>query len=146
LSKNPEIQFKFCIFNGNKALGDEQIAKETISLLPQQNVSVVPYTNNVKSVWDEMKKCELIFSTRLHASVFACDADIPFVLIEYYRKCADFVKDVGYSDDLRIYDAEFPSEQVVGNILSILDRNYNSPSNIQETIKRARLNFTEIKL
>ncbi|MBA5629199.1 polysaccharide pyruvyl transferase family protein [Moheibacter lacus] len=146
LSENPEIHFKFFIFNGNKKIGDEQLTKEIISQLPQQNISVIPYMNNVKSVWQEIKNCDFIISTRLHASVFACYANVPFVLIEYHRKCADFLMDIGYDENRRVYDAQKPAGEVTDGILSILAGNYRYPSNIQETIERARLNFTKIRL
>jgi len=146
VSKNQNIHFKFFIFNGNTQIGDEQITLETASSLNQQNVSVVPYSGNVKSVWNEIKQCDFVLSTRLHASIFACYAKVPFMLIEYHRKCSDFLEDVGYENGLRVFDAERSAKSVADDILSILNGKFNIPSNLYQTIERARLNFTEVSL
>lgn len=146
IAQHNNIQFKFFIFNGNKSIGDEELTNEMIAKLSNENIEVIPYLNSVKSVWDEVKSCDFMFSIRLHASVFACYANVPFMLVEYHRKCSDFLEDVGYNEDLRVFDAEISVEKAANNILSILEGNYKPPHNIKNTIERARLNFTEIKL
>ena len=146
LAQNKNIHFKFFIFNGNKTIGDEELTHKIIAKLPSQNITVVPYLNSVKSVWDEVKSCDFMFSIRLHASVFACYANVPFMLVEYHRKCSDFLEDVGYNEDLRVFDAEKSPKQAANEISSILEGNYNFPDKVEDTKERARLNFTKISL
>ncbi len=146
LAENKNIHFKFFIFNGNKSIGDEKLTHEIISKIPTQNISVVPYLNSVKATWDELKSCDFMFSIRLHGSVFACYADIPFILVEYHRKCGDFLEDVGYDSQQRVYDGNVSANETAQNIISCLNGNYKKPIKIQETIERAKLNFTKITL
>lgn len=146
LSKYENIQLKFFIFNGHSTMGDEALTLETAALIPEEKVTILPYSKNIKFVWDEIKKCDYMFSTRLHASVFSCYAGVPFTLVEYHRKCGDFLEDIGYDDQKRVFDAEVSVNECVQNIISDINGSYKTPVKIQETIDRARLNFTEIKL
>lgn len=146
LSKNNNFHFKFFIFNGNQKIGDEKLTHETISKIKSDNISILPYTGNVQKVWDEIKTCDFILSTRLHASIFSCYANIPFMLIEYHRKCTDFLQDIGYDKGLQIGDAQSDTQSVYENIIQILDGKYNYPTNLENTIERALLNFTKVQL
>lgn len=146
LSKNEKAHFKFFNFNGHDVIGDERITHEIMSQLPQNRITYIPYLGNVQLVWDEIKTCDIMISTRLHASIFACYADVPFVLIEYHKKCSDFLLDIGYDPDLRVYDAQIPPIETAMNIAKILEGEYSVPCSLADTKERARLNFTKISL
>lgn len=146
LSQNSEIHFRFFNFNGNDIIGDESLTREIMSHLPKEASSYIPYLGNVKLAWDKVKECDVMISTRLHASVFACYANIPFLLIEYHKKCSDFLQDVGYHDEYRVLDGEVSPFEVVKTVDKMLDGEYIAPTNLNETIAKAKLNFTEVIL
>jgi len=144
-----DVKFRFFIFNGNAGVGDEEvtlrlIAKLKIKGLDDTNYEVIPYLADVKQTWVKIKECDLIISTRLHASIFACFADVPFFLIEYHKKCADFLNDVGYHRDYRLFDGSRNIDEVVYDVGKILfDGGYKYPVNKLVSEKKALLNFTE---
>ena len=146
LSENPEIRFRFFIFNGNPALGDEKI---TFDLIKQVNTAgnlnyeVKPYQPDVQKTFESIAECDVVLSVRLHASIFACYSKTPFFLLEYHRKCSDFLDDIGQDVRYRINEGETSVTSVVNEVRTILfDQFYVRPTNITETIERARLNFT----
>ncbi|MGI9527376.1 MAG: polysaccharide pyruvyl transferase family protein [Weeksellaceae bacterium] len=146
LAKNEKNYFKFYIFNDNQQIGDHQITAEMTSLLPTGQFEIVPYSEVTRTTWQDIKSCDFMFSVRLHASVFACYANIPFMLIEYHRKCADFLEDVGYDTNLRVFDGIRDPNEVVRDIENILNGAYRYPINVNQTIERAKLNFNEVVL
>ncbi|MDG4949423.1 polysaccharide pyruvyl transferase family protein [Weeksellaceae bacterium KMM 9724] len=146
LAKNKEYSFKFFIFNGNKHIGDERLTHSVASLLPKEQYEIVPYSKTTLSTWREIQACDFMFSTRLHASIFACYAGVPFMLIEYHRKCSNFLDDIGYDKNARIYDGEKNPEEVAQDIARFVSGDYTFPSHVNETIERAKLNFTQVQL
>lgn len=146
LSKNKNYRFKFFIFNGNQIIGDKQLTDEmTISLYDDQ-FEIIPYSGNTLTTWKDIKSCDFMLSTRLHASIFACYAQVPFMLVEYHRKCNDFLNDIGYEKSARIFDGERKVTEVVFDIENFLNGKYIAPTHVNSTIERAKLNFTEIRL
>lgn len=108
------------------------------------NFEVVPYLEDVELTYFKIQECDLVISTRLHASIFACFAQVPFFLIEYHRKCADFLDDVGQNDKYRLFDAEKNTTDFVHEVNSILiDKNYTAPTNTAYAMEKALLNFTK---
>lgn len=146
LKKQKNILFRFFIFNGNSILGDEKLTLEIISKLNIDNdfnFELIPYLSNVEETFNKIEECHTVISTRLHASIFACYANVPFFLLEYHRKCTDFLEDIGQFDKYRIYDGQKNIYEVVEEIQNIMDNNsYTPPLYIEETKQRALLNFT----
>lgn len=65
------------------------------------------------------------------------------MLLEYHQKCTDFLLDVGQSSKYFIGDGDKDVIEVVEQIKGILyDKQYTLPINIDDTITRAKLNFT----
>ena len=143
------VKFKFFIFNGNPVSGDEEVTMQLIAKLKHSglnNFEIIPYINEVKKVWAEIKKCDLIICGRLHAGVFACFANVPFLMLEYHRKCTDFLDSIGYNKDYRAFDAERNIVEFVDVAYNILfNNNYKYPLNKSVCEKKALLNFTETK-
>jgi polysaccharide pyruvyl transferase WcaK-like protein len=146
LQQNEQLHFRFFIFNGHASMGDEALTRELISKLAQQpgfSYEIVPYLANVAQTYRAVAECDLMFSTRLHASIFACYAGVPFFLNEYHRKCADFLEDVGQAAAYRLYDAQRSSSEVAQLFLEQLQPAvYQPPAHLAETRARALLNFT----
>lgn len=142
LIKHTEGILKVFIINGNSATGDLAVSKQLIKDVPEDRIIWVPYLANVKKTWDEIESCDVMISTRLHASVFACYAKVPFFLIEYHKKCTDFLEDVGQNEIYKIGDAEQPIGAVVNCVKDILSEKYIAPKSLIETVERSKLNFS----
>lgn len=142
------VRFRFFVFNGNSTVGDEKLtnmmARELIRI-GMLNVEIIPYNPNVFETWIKIKECSIVISSRLHAAIFACFGNVPFFLIEYHRKCSDFLDSVGYQKDLRLHDANFDIDDTANKIENILSKNtkFNEPSVYKMAITKALLNFTE---
>lgn len=149
LAKNNAYRLCFFVFNGSSLNGDLSLTREMIEKLKSigfHNYEIVPYLGHVQNTWTEIKKCDLVISTRLHAGIFACYANIPFFLVEYHRKCTDFLEDVGQNDKYRIFDADFSVAEIHKEINEILmNDNYLKPTKIYETQQLSTKNFTETK-
>lgn len=144
LKKNKQFIFRFFIFNGNQKIGDEGLTREIIRNLQLESdrFDIIPYDPVTERTWNLIQDCDTVISTRLHASIFACFAKVPFFLIEYHRKCADFLQDVGQEEKYRLFDAEMNVGTVVEQILSAANGDYDSPKYVNEMQRKAILNFT----
>jgi|3_EtaG_2_1085321.scaffolds.fasta_scaffold28915_2 polysaccharide pyruvyl transferase WcaK-like protein len=147
LSKEKDIRFRFFIFNGNERFGDKQITMNFIQKLNSGNdlaFEVIEYKKNVKATWENICACNLMISVRLHGAIFACYANVPFFLMEYHRKCTDFLKDVGQDEKFLLNPWNYSVSTITNTIMEVLnENNYIVPKNIQETKLRATWNFTK---
>jgi polysaccharide pyruvyl transferase WcaK-like protein len=149
--RREKIKFRFFIFNGHPIFGDKEITIETISKLrlsEYNEIEVVDYDSNVYNTWVKVKQCDVFVATRLHAANFACFAEVPFFLIEYHRKCSDFLDDIGYHYNNRLQDAHFDVNSVSNKIIEISEdtSKFLKPTLIDQSISKARLNFSKIDL
>ncbi len=147
LSKE-NISFKFFIINGNDKIGDMEITRKVISAADLTDYEIVDYKKETKQMWQHIESCDFVLSVRLHAGIFACFAGVPFMLVEYHKKCSDFLTDVGYDDQARVFDADFTLHHTKSKIMSWLEnkQNYRVPLHHHEMIQKARKNFTDIDL
>ncbi len=143
LAKNTDANFKVFIINGNLKTGDWQISQELIENIDKKRIEIIPYLGNVEKTWNEILTCNLMISTRLHASIFACYANVPFMLLEYHKKCTDFLNDVGQSEKYRLYDAAVALDEIVPIIQEVLAGSYKAPLYRVETIALSKRNFTQ---
>lgn len=146
LNKISNIRFRAFIFNGNKNFGDEKITMELIDNLPVEKVELEPYSFQTEATWNKITECDLMISTRLHASIFACYSGTPFMLFEYHQKCTDFLNDIGHDQKYRLYDAEADMQEILKTIEEIREGHYIPPVNLGITIERALKNFTGIDI
>ena len=147
LDRQEDIHFKFYIINGNERVGDKTLTYETINGATPKSFEVIDYNINTQMTWMSIAECDFIVSTRLHAAIFACFAEVPFMLNEYHRKCEDFLDNVGYEESYRLYNNKYDVKEKASQIISILqDNNYKKPLYVADMKSRAKLNFTSIKL
>ena len=149
LDRKLEVHFKFFVINGNPKNGDLSLTLETINNSSLKNTfEVYPYNPSTAQTWGQIVKCDFMISTRLHGGIFACFADTPFMLVEYHQKCTDFLADIGYNNDYRLYDAEFDINRTVMQIQTVMENHYSyeRPSNIRSMIEKAYLNFNTIEI
>ncbi len=143
------LKINFYIFNGNDINGDYKLTNFYIFELNKigfYNINIFNYNNNVKAVWDSIRYSDVFLTTRLHASIFAYLQNIPFFLLEYHRKCTDFLDTIHYPNEQRIYKSIDCLEIDINNISNVLanKNNYILPDNpiIYEDL--SLMNFTQI--
>ena len=143
-----DIHMKFFVINGNPRVGDLKLTLETIERVAPKSFEIIHYTKKTRTVWNEIKSCDFVISTRLHAAIFACFSNTPFMLNEYHRKCGDFLDNVGYEESLRLFNNEYSPKEKAGMITNILNGNYKYPypKYTQEMKQKSELNFTGIEL
>lgn len=148
LNQEENIHFKFFVINGHARVGDQVLTKETIEKVLPHSYEIIPYTKKTSIVWDEIATCDFVISTRLHAAIFACFSNTPFMLNEYHRKCGDFLENIGYEESHRLFDSEYDSREKAKTIIEILNdkSQYTYPTKINEMKKLAELNFTGIDI
>ncbi|WP_201555133.1 polysaccharide pyruvyl transferase family protein [Psychrobacter sp. 72-O-c] len=146
LNKKEDIHFKFFIINGNPIVGDLQLTRETIGKVSPNSYEIINYNKETRATWNEISSCDFIISTRLHAAIFACFSDTPFMLNEYHRKCGDFLDNIDYDESLRLFDSEYNPTEKANTIINILNdqSNYIYPKKICEMKKKSELNFTGV--
>ncbi|PWH86972.1 polysaccharide pyruvyl transferase family protein [Brumimicrobium oceani] len=148
IDETQPVHFKFYIINGHHKIGDYQLTLETIKKVNPKSYEIIEYSKDTQNIWKSISNCDFMISTRLHAAVFACFSNTPFMLNEYHRKCTDFLFNIGYNEDYRLYDSEYDTKDKTNKILEIINDQaaYVVPSRISEMKEQALLNFTEINL
>lgn len=142
------IHFKFYVINGHKKVGDLDLTNQTIHASRPESFEIVPYNPHTKVIWESINQCDFMISTRMHGAIFACFADTPFMLNEYHRKCSDFLNDIGYEEDYRLYNNQFDEREKAIQIKEILQEpnSYKLPSYVSKMRTKAELNFTSISI
>lgn len=103
LELNKDYKAKIVVLNSNNLLGDQAISEKLKRFLQQNNqlVDLVSYSNCVDT-FSEISSCQIYMSVRLHGGVVAYLQNVPFVLVEYHRKCRDFLTTIGKDDSARL--------------------------------------------
>lgn len=93
----------FCL-NSNPLNGDEALSHELLAHLRSAGVEadLRSARGDLIGCWHDIGACKAFLSVRLHGAVTAYLAGVPFSLIEYHRKCSDFIEDIGQDPALRI--------------------------------------------
>ncbi len=119
---------------------------KSISLINPHSYEVVCYTQKTQSIWAEISDCDFFISTRLHAAIFACFSQVPFILNEYHKKCTDFLDDIEYNEVLRSLNKSLDVISLGDFIIEVINgtRDYPKPKRLAETKALAELNFTRI--
>lgn len=147
LDQSYEINFKFFVINGHPAVGDLKLTNDIINQANPKNFEIVHYQKNTKVMWDQISSCDFVISTRLHAAIFACFSNTPFMLNEYHKKCTNFLETIKFEDKLRLYNSEYDVKKQAALILDLINNNsYPSLINNEYLIDKARLNFTGVDL
>lgn len=148
LDKNKNIHFKFFVINGHKVVGDHKLTEEVINRVSPSSYELINYNKNTKFIWDEISSCDFVISTRLHAAIFACFSNTPFMLNEYHKKCSDFLDNVGYNLKYRLFNDEYDVLEKSETITKILnsESEYEAPTRVGEMAKKAELNFVGVDL
>src|SRR5690606_15958233 len=108
-----------------------------------RSYDLVEYSKDTQKIWKSVSDCDFVLSTRLHTTIFACFAEVPFMLNEYHRKCVDFLDDVGYSEEYRLGNSEYNITDKVKEIINILNnpQQYQLPNRLEAMKIMAKKNF-----
>lgn len=91
------------VLNAHPVLGDHALMHDAARELARKGVTVDTFVHHDSAAtWQALAACAAIVSVRLHAAVTAYLSSVPFVLLEYHRKCTDFLDDVGQPAALRV--------------------------------------------
>lgn len=147
IDEKEDIHFKFFVINGNDKIGDLKLTKEIIARSKPSSYEIYSYNKETKQTWLSIAECDFVISTRLHAAIFACFANTPFMLNEYHRKCGDFLDNIGYNDKLRLYNSDYDIDKIANYVCEIINdaNKYIMPTKIIKMKEQAMLNFTSIK-
>ncbi|UXH79499.1 polysaccharide pyruvyl transferase family protein [Roseateles amylovorans] len=137
---------RFFVFNGHAASGDEAVTDEVIASLDgYPHVEKLPYCDDPKVVYAELSRCDAIFGVRLHACILAYTAGVPFILVEYHRKCGDFLDEIGYTAEGRVGDATVDPVETARRLtrLAAEGRPHRlCARSVDDSRELARVNFT----
>lgn len=142
----PDMIVKFLIINDHPVYGDKKVSQFVASKLPEAlEVRYSEYSPNPRLMWDSISNCSVVLATRLHAGIFSCFSETPFIQIEYHKKCSDLLNDLGYEKNYMIGDFEVSVENVVHKIISLINSKDRLVSNIEECKSKAEHNFSLTK-
>lgn len=140
--------FRFFVFNAHPLKGDRKVTQEFVERLRGRGarVELVPYGPDPIAIWAQVAGCSAMISTRLHGAIYAAAANVPCCLIEYHRKCTDFISDAGVGNKWIIGDADCSSETLSDKLAELLSSAqaefYSKRSNL---IAMAEKNFTSLQ-
>jgi polysaccharide pyruvyl transferase WcaK-like protein len=83
---------------------------------------------------EKIQKCEVFVSMRMHGAITAYLKSTPFVLIEYEKKCSDFLNDIKYCKNGRVVDIQSLNKSLDFALNSYLEP-LISPKSYASTVK-----------
>jgi len=101
--------------NNHQQFGDDILAQSICSRLSKECIEFKLNRHielGVREVWKRIACCDAFISVRLHGAIAAYQNDVPFALVEYHKKCGDFLDDIGQSTDLRLSGTVTDSESI----------------------------------
>jgi polysaccharide pyruvyl transferase WcaK-like protein len=146
LKKNLEIKFRFFIMNGNSDTGDKEVTNNIVERLELEpdRFEIKKYNTDTLQTVADIHDCNVMFTVRLHGAIFAASQNIPSLLIEYHKKCSDYLTDIGVAEEWRIGDMQSPLSRIVTIINTLLEQ---KPSNFytrrDELLIAAKNNFLD---
>jgi polysaccharide pyruvyl transferase WcaK-like protein len=131
------------VFNTHPVRGDVGPSERLRSALADRcDVRVVTADDGVRAVWGEMRACDAGLHMRMHGGIFAYVAEVPFALVPYHRKCADFLEEIGQPADRRLPAVPDDPAEVHKVLSALLSSGARPRLPLGEFAHRARLNFT----
>jgi polysaccharide pyruvyl transferase WcaK-like protein len=123
-AKLEKLSVNVIILNSNENFGDNDISRKIYKYLRKNNINteIFHYKNPYDTI-NKLKKCDFIFSVRLHGGILSYLLNLPFVLFEYHDKCKCFLDYIGINESYRINsEINDPDE-----VFKILQKNLASP-------------------
>lgn len=105
LSTRYRLQVEIFSLNGHSLHGDREVAQTWHRALAAQGVLArqIDYLHcDPIATAQAIGECDAFISTRLHGAIVAYMVGVPFMLVDYHPKCADFADDIGLPASRRI--------------------------------------------
>jgi polysaccharide pyruvyl transferase WcaK-like protein len=146
--KQLAFRVRLFVFNGNSTNGDAELTREFAGELAKNNINVeiIPYSLDTYATWLKIAECDAVLAIRLHAGIFSCFANVPFMMIEYHRKCGDFLDDIGYPDKYRIGDITGHLNEAVIGLQEMLYDNGTLQLDVAALTRKAEQSFTNVDI
>lgn len=115
LAKHTGARVEVYSLNNHASVGDDGVSFGLCSKLDNEGVSHTLIRNvdyGVAEVWRRIGQCDFFVSVRLHGAIAAYMNQVPFVLVDYHKKCSDFLDDIGQDEKLRIDSSNSDSETI----------------------------------
>lgn len=99
--------------------------------------------NGALEIWHSIASCQIFLSVRLHGAITAYLAGLPFGLLEYHKKCTEFLNDIQLAPQFRIDEV---SAKAIENLLERLESSWTGcgVAPIQYSAE-AELSFIEMR-
>jgi polysaccharide pyruvyl transferase WcaK-like protein len=149
LLKNEEIEFHFFIINGNVKTGDKDYTIKIINKLNLNNnkYKLFDYDIDTLKTVERINNCDFIFSTRLHGAIIAAAMNIPSILVEYHRKCTDYLDDMNINNQWRVGDMTIDNNLIFNKIKFLLSNSIEDYyPNRDKKITNVLENFTDNRI
>jgi polysaccharide pyruvyl transferase WcaK-like protein len=131
--------------NNHEKVGDDDVSRLLCTELVKEGVCHTLIRNidhGVVEVWQSIGRCDFFVSVRLHGAIAAYMNQVPFVLIEYHKKCSDFLDDVGQDEELRVHSSIHDFETIY-EVVGHLARSPRAPVfPVVKYVKRALQHFS----
>jgi polysaccharide pyruvyl transferase WcaK-like protein len=132
----------FCL---NTGLENDMVRVRRIAeRVPEDACQIVSYDGDVERIWKAILECKAICSVRLHGGITACMGRVPFVQIDYHKKCGDFLDTIGWPEELRLPSMAFSWSELADRIEYALGFEGSYPADTASLTELARENFTTI--
>ena len=133
----------FCFNSGHE--DDMKRVQRIAEKLPENSYDIIRYDRDIESVWKAMLECKAICSVRLHGGIVACMGRVPFVQIEYHKKCGNFLDTIGWPEEFRLLSMAFSRSELADRIERVLNFSGSYPADTASLTESARINFTAIQ-
>jgi polysaccharide pyruvyl transferase WcaK-like protein len=135
---------KLMVFNDHPIWGDVALTQQAAAELSDVSVvEIVKRTSDPRTLLSETASCTAVLATRLHHAVFAYSAGVPFAVVAYQAKGADFAAEVGLPDAL-VFAASGPAPAEAATVVEGLlsdPEPFRAQLPVSEAMVRARLAF-----
>lgn len=137
------FKLRIVVLNSNQSMGDVQVSQGLYDYAITRGVPVeiLNYDNPLESL-TYIQECEIFFSVRLHGAICAYLLDVPFVLVEYHRKCKDFLDYIGLDKKNRVPGNVANKETIINSLELVLNGHNKCALSSKEYIKKSTLIFS----
>jgi polysaccharide pyruvyl transferase WcaK-like protein len=136
-----DIEVKVFILNEDQVKGDVDLSERLLSYLLKQGVraKIIRYLSPKESL-KEISNCKIFLSVRLHGAIAAYLLNLPFLLVEYHKKCKDFLDHIEFDNSSRLHAYANDPNEILDKLKKI---SHSRPYNLEplEYVARAEKTF-----
>jgi|GEM_PF-5976201 len=144
-SKNKVYLFDF--HGGEHELSDTKV-NDLIYKQLKENAERISYNENPVKTAEVLKECNTFIGTRLHSCIFSYAFQIPFILINYHEKSAEFANMINLPNEYILSVNDLADYTKLDNIFKLLQNTDFSAMNLlpyEDAYNKANSQFAMIK-